>query len=144
MPLPADFEKRLWDAADQLWTNSTLMPNEYSVPVLALIFLRYADHRFAQVEQELTGKSRRRGAITKDDYHGRHVVYVPPAARFDRLRDLPEGEDIGHALNEAMKAIEADNEALKDALPKTYGRFGAKTLKELLKLFGTIPRDVEG
>lgn len=143
MPLPADFEKSLWDAADQLWTNSTLMPSEYSVPVLALIFLRYADHRFAQVEAELTSKSRRR-AITKDDYLARHVVYVPPAARFDVLQKMPEGEDIGQALNDAMAAIEEENEALRGALPKQYGRFERRTLKELLRLFGTIPRDVEG
>lgn len=65
-----------------------LLPNEYSVPVLALIFLKYADHRFAQVEAELTGKGRRH-AISKDDYIGRHVVYVPPEACFERLQKLP-------------------------------------------------------
>ena len=48
MPLPPEFEKRLWDAADQLWTNTSLKPSEYATPVLALIFLRYADQRFAK------------------------------------------------------------------------------------------------
>jgi len=71
-------------------------------------------------------------------------VFVPEAARFQRLLKLPEGSDIGKALNEAMKAIEGDNDELKDVLPKTYGRFDAQTLKELLKIFGTIPEDVEG
>jgi type I restriction-modification system DNA methylase subunit len=52
MPLPPDFPKRLWDAADQLWTNSTLQPSQYSTPVLALIFLKYADHRFAAAEKK--------------------------------------------------------------------------------------------
>ncbi|APR84565.1 Type I restriction-modification system, DNA-methyltransferase subunit M [Minicystis rosea] len=144
MPLPAEFEKRLWAAADQLWTNSALQPSEYSTPVLALIFLKYADHRFAQAERQLAAKARRRGGIGKDDYHGLGVPFVPEAARFRKLLELPEGADIGKALNEAMKAIEAENDDLKDVLPKTYGRFDAQTLKELLKLFGTIPEDVEG
>lgn len=144
MPLPAEFEKKLWAAADQLWTNSALQPAEYSTPVLALIFLKYADHRFAQAEKALAGKARRRGAIGKDDYHGQGVLYVPEEARFRKLVELPEGADIGRAINEAMKAIEGENDELKDVLPKAYGRFGAQTLKELLKLFGTIPEDVEG
>jgi type I restriction enzyme M protein len=144
MPLPAEFEKKLWAAADQLWTNSALQPSEYSTPILALIFLRYADSRFAQAEKALAAKARRRGSIGKDDYHAQGVLYVPEQARFDRLLKLPEGADIGKALNDAMKAIEAENDDLKDVLPKTYGRFDAQTLKELLKLFGTIPADVEG
>lgn len=145
MPLPANFEHDLWEAAERLWTNSQLLPNEYSTPVLALIFLRYADHRFAEVEAELTkGASRRRRAPDKEDYIARKAVYLPEAARFDRLLQLPEGADIGKAMNEAMKAIEAENEALRDVLPKTYGRFDGPTLKALLKLFSTIPRDVEG
>jgi type I restriction enzyme M protein len=144
MPLPPDFETKLWAAADQLWTNSTLKPSEYSTPILALIFLRYADTRFAHAEKELAARPRRRGAIGKDDYHGLGVLYVPENARFERLLKLPEGEDIGQKLNEAMRAIEAENDELKDVLPRTYGRFNTTTLKELLKLFGTIPQDVEG
>jgi hypothetical protein len=61
-----------------------------------------------------------------------------------RLLHLPEGADVGKAINDAMKAIEAENDELKDVLPKAYGRFEAATLKNLLKLFGTIPDDVEG
>lgn len=41
-----DIEKRLWDAADQLRANSRLKSFEYAVPVLGLIFLRYADYKF--------------------------------------------------------------------------------------------------
>lgn len=143
MPLPPDFEKRLWDAADQLWTNSTLKPHEYSMPVLALVFLKYADHRFAAAEKELTG-GRRRGTVGKEDYHALGVLYVPEAARFSKLLKLPEGADIGKALNDAMKAIEAENDEVKGVLPRTYGSFEATTLKEMLKLFNTIPENVEG
>jgi type I restriction enzyme M protein len=143
MPLPPDFEKRLWDAADQLWTNSTLQPSQYSTPVLALIFLKYADHRFAAAEKKLTG-GRRRGAVGREDYHAEGVLHVPEQARFSRLLKLPEGADIGKALNDAMKAIEAENDEVKSVLPRTFGSFQTTTLKELLKLFNTIPEDVEG
>ena len=67
MPLPPEFEKRLWDAADQLWTNTSLKPSEYATPVLALIFLRYADQRFAEATKELEQKRRRRGGRDKID-----------------------------------------------------------------------------
>lgn len=144
MPLPPDFEKQLWDAADQLWTNTNLKPSEYATPVLALLFLRYADLRFAEATKALEGKSRRRGGLDRDEYHAMHVVYVPDKARYDALLRLPEGADIGKAVNEAMKAIEEENEDLKGALPRAYGRFEARTLKELLKTFGTIPTDVQG
>ena len=119
MPLPADFEKRLWAAADQLWTNSSLKPSQYSLPVLALIFLKYADHKFAAAEKEVSG-SRRRGAASKEDYHAAGVLFVPPAARYSKLLQLPEGSDIGKALNEAMKAIESENDEVKGVLPRTY------------------------
>ena len=48
-----DIEQRLWEAADELRANSKLQSSEYSVPVLGLIFLRFADHKFTQAEQEL-------------------------------------------------------------------------------------------
>ena len=52
-----DLEKRLWDAADDLRANSKLKSSEYSMPVLGLIFLRYADHKFEQAEKELASKA---------------------------------------------------------------------------------------
>lgn len=118
MPLPADFETKLWAAADQLWTNSALQPSEYSTPVLALIFLRYADTRFAQAEKELASKPRRRGPIGKDDYLALGVLYLPEAARFQRLLELPEGADIGKKLNDAMKAIEAETTSSRTSCPR--------------------------
>lgn len=146
MTLTSDIEKTLWNAADQLWTNSGLQPSEYSTPVLALIFLKYADHRFAEAEKKLAagGERRRKKAPKKSDYLAEGVLYVPEKARFQKLLDLPEGEDMGGHVNDAMKAIEAENPELKDVLPKTYGRFEAATLASLLKTFGTIPMDADG
>jgi type I restriction-modification system DNA methylase subunit len=46
-----DIEKRLWGAADELRANSKLKASEYSLPVLGLIFLKYADFKFRQAER---------------------------------------------------------------------------------------------
>jgi type I restriction enzyme M protein len=63
----AELERRLWEAADQLWANSSLRPSEYSAPVLGLIFLRFADNAFTKVEAELKGKATDRRAVGKLD-----------------------------------------------------------------------------
>jgi type I restriction enzyme M protein len=141
-----DIEKRLWDAADELRANSKLKASEYSIPVLGLIFLRYADAKFTVVEQELAGtvSSRRRSQSGKAHYQAKGVLYLPDTARFGTLLKLPEGENIGQAINDAMRAIEAENPDLKDVLPKTYNRLENKTLVELLKLMASIPMDIEG
>ena len=139
-----DIEKRLWDAADELRANSKLKSSEYSVPVLGLIFLRYADHKFALAERELAGTSTGRRTVGKIDYQARGVLFLPEAARFSRLLAQPEGADIGQAINDAMRAIEAENEALRDVLPKTYNRLDNRTLFALLKNFNSVPMDIEG
>jgi len=139
-----ELEKQLWDAADELRANSKLKSSEYSTPVLGLIFLRYADHKFAQAKQELAGKSTGRRTIGKADYQARGVLYLPEKARFSTLLKLPEGEDIGKSINDAMSAIEAENEDLRGVLPKTYNRLENETLVTLLKHFASISMDVEG
>ncbi|MCG2778637.1 MAG: type I restriction-modification system subunit M [Desulfobacterales bacterium] len=139
-----EIEKRLWGAADELRANSRLKASEYSVPVLGLIFLRYADHKFSQAEKELKGKDTGRKKVGKSDYQALGVLYLPDEARFNNLLNLPEGENIGKAINEAMKAVEADNPDLKDVLPKSYNRLDNSTLVELLKLMASIHMDIKG
>lgn len=140
-----EIEKRLWSAADQLRANSRLKSSEYSVPVLGLIFLRFADYKFTLAEQEIEKqqKSSRRG-ITKADYQAKGILYLPENARFSYLLNLPEGENIGKAINDAMKAIEIENEDLKDVLPKTYNRLENDVLVALLKTFSSITMTLEG
>ena len=112
-----DLERRLWDAADQLRANSALTAQEYSRPVLGLIFLKYADHRFSIVEKELAKvKASKRRPIGKLDYQARGVLYLPENARYLMLMNLPEGADIGHNINNAMQAIEQENPELKKEL----------------------------
>ena len=118
--------------------------SEYSVPVLGLIFLRYADQKFTQAQQALAGLSTGRRTIGKADYQARGVLYLPEAARFSTLLALPEGADISRAIIDAMRAIETENEELKDLLPKTYARLDNSTLATLLKNFASVPMDIEG
>ncbi|MDP9357493.1 MAG: type I restriction-modification system subunit M [Chloroflexota bacterium] len=140
----AEVERRLWASADGLRANSGLKASGYATPVLGLIFLRFADHRFGQAQVELAGAGTGRRQIGKIDYQARGVVYLPEAARFGRLLQLPEGADIGAAIDEAMRAIEGENEELRDVLPKTYSRPDNDTLVALLKNFSQIPTDLEG
>lgn len=137
-------ESRLWDAADELRANSNLMSSEYSVPVLGMIFLRYADHKFQAAAEKLEGSGTGRRRIGPADYQARGVLYLPEEARFSSLIQLPEGRNIGQAINDAMRAVEGENPDLKDVLPKTYNRFESATLAELLRIMSSIPMDIEG
>ena len=135
--MPANYselEKRLWEAADGLRANSKLKPSEYSVPVLGLIFLRYADYKFGLVEQELAGKrSSRRRSPGPVDYQAKGALYLSPQARYQFLLELPEDRDIGKALVAAVTAIESDNEELVGVLPRSYHRLESSVLRSLLK-----------
>lgn len=137
-------EKRLWDAADEMRANSKLKSSEYSIPVLGLIFLRYADQKFAVAQKELEGKGTGRRQIGKSDYQAKGVLFIPEAARFQNLLQKPEGANIGQAINDAMRAIEGVNPDLKDVLPKAYNRLENSSLVELLKIMASIPMDIEG
>lgn len=139
-----EIEKRLWDGADSLRANSGLKASEYSVPVLGLIFLRFADYKFGLAEQKITKNESNRRPISKIDYQAQGVLYLPTQSRFSYLLNLPEGSNIGEAVNKAMELVEAENEDLKGILPRNYGLLDNKTLVELLKTFNSIPMDVEG
>lgn len=141
-------EKQLWKAADELRANSKMKSSEYSTPVLGLIFLRYADFKFSKAEKELqknqTAQSSRRQTISKLDYQARGVMYVPKEARWHTLMNLSEDTNIGKEINDAMRAIERENDDLKDVLPKTYNRLENQVLFNLLKNFNSVPMDIEG
>ncbi len=77
-----DLEKRLWDAAAELRANSKLKSSEYSVPVLGLIFLRYADHKFGEAKKKLSQQGSGRRKISKTDYQAQGVLFLPQTARF--------------------------------------------------------------
>jgi type I restriction enzyme M protein len=143
----SEIEKRLWEAADELRANSKLRSSEYSTPVLGLVFLKWADFKFSQMEKEFQkkiSKGKRKRKIGKADYQAKGVMYLPKESRFSYLMKLPEKSDIGKAINDAMKAIENENEDLRGVLPTTFHRFGNRVLFSLLRIFNSIPMDVEG
>jgi type I restriction enzyme M protein len=135
---------RLWATADELRANSHLKASEYSVPVLGLIFLKFADSRFTTAEAELAGKSTGRRTIGKADYQARGVLFLPEKSRFASLVNLPEGTNLGKALNDAMAAIETENPSLASVLPRTYQSLTNDTLVNLLRTINAILGDIEG
>lgn len=143
----SSLENKLWEAADQFRANSGLKAQEYSGPILGLIFLRFAEVRFAQLREQLeqVGATSRRGSRVDMPaaYHAENVLFLAPEARFDYLLTLPEADDIGGKVNAAMRAVEQHNPQLAGVLPKTFNLFTATLLKELLKKISEIPATLD-
>lgn len=139
-----DIANRLWETADELRANSHLKASEYSIPVLGLIFLKFADSRFAQAEAELVGSSTSRRVIGKANYQAKGVLYLPEQARFTKLLALKEGDNLGKAINDAMAAVEEENPSLKSVLPRTYQSLSNATLVSLLRSVNAILGQIEG
>ena len=140
-------EKKLWGAADNMRANSGLTSQQYSTPVLGLIFLRFAEARFIKrkVELEKVKTSSRRGSRVDDPaaFQAEGVIYLGSKAQFEYLLNLPEGSSIGAKVNEAMRTIEKDNPQLAGVLPKTYDVFTGPILKGLLKKISEIPLSLD-
>jgi len=150
--------KKLWAAAEQLRANGSFKLNEISEPILGLIFLKFADVRFKRersgilAERETSYKKgkRRQAPIVPEHYKSRGVLYLPEEASYSYLINLKEGSNIGKAINNAMKAIEATNTDLAGVLPQDYTSLSKKAdennriLINLLKNFNQIPDNIEG
>ena len=141
-------EAELWESADLLRQGSKLTSNQYCMPVLGLIFLRYAFGRFKLVEAEiLKDRPVRRGRalpVEPSDFAEKSALYLPPEARYDYLVNLPESADIGKAVNHAMELIEEQSEQLVGVLPKDYTMFTDEILSELLRIFNNSALDEVG
>ena len=140
-----DVSKRLWDIANKLWANTGLRPSQFSAPVLGLIFLRYAERIFKTIEDDIgpVGSGGRR-VITKDDYKAKKAIFLPDTARWEHLQNLPEAENLGKALNDAMRDIEAENLDLAGALPKSFTDIDDKILVELMRSLAPINLSGDG
>jgi len=131
-------EKRLWNAADTLRSNSNYASNEYFLPVMGLIFLRHAYSRFLAVKDEIEANLPKRGgktrALTKEDFSQKSAIFLRPKAQFDYLVSLPDKEDRAQAIVEAMETIEADYDNLRGVLPKNeYRELDNDVLWQLLR-----------
>ncbi len=137
-------ESRLWDAADELRANSGLKASEYGLPVLGLIFLRFADARFGAAREAVEAKVTTRRRVGPPEYRAAGVIYLTEEARFSHLLALPEGSDLGRAVNDAMRAVEEHNPDLSGVLPKTYTAIGGSTIASLLRHINGYTKDLEG
>jgi type I restriction enzyme M protein len=137
-----EFSRTLFAAADQLWTNSNLRPDQYAQPVLALIALRQMEAKFEVVHSELAPNYKGRLKPAPADYQARGAVFLPENARFSRLLALPGNADLGGELNSAMKAIADANPDLAGVLPQGYAGLPNSVLQELLRLLA--PLKIEG
>lgn len=132
-------EASLWEAADQLRTNSKLNSGEYAMPVLGVIFLRHAANRYyeakAAIEADQAAGRMPKRPLVKADFLKRRAMMLPKSAQFDELLKLPKGANLGEALVNAMTAIEADYPPLANQLPKDYESFEPGLLEDLLRIF---------
>ena len=111
------FEKQIWDAACVLWGH--IPAAEYRKVIIGLIFLRYISAAFDKRYRELVDE----GDGFEDDidaYTMENVFFVLEEARWSTIAEAAHKEEIGIVIDNAMKAIEADNKTLKDVLPKNY------------------------
>ena len=134
-------EKTLWKAADKLRKN--IDAAEYKHVVLGLVFLKYISDAFEEMYNTLqAGKGEYSGADPedKDEYKAENVFFVPPSARWKFLQSHAKQPTIGKTVDEAMDAIERENNSLKGVLPKVYARqnLDPTSLGELIDLIGNI------
>lgn len=132
-------ETELWEAADLLRADSKVTSQEYCMPVLGLIFLRYAYSRFKFVEADiLKNRPVRNGRVLPveaADFKTKSAIFLPEEARYDYLLNLPDNTDMGLAINHAMELIEEQSAQLKGILPKNYTILQNDLLRELLRIF---------
>lgn len=155
-------EAELWESADLLRAGSKLTSNQYCMPVLGLIFLRYAYSRFKLVEAEiLKDRPVRNGRalpVEESDFASRSALFLPREAQYAYLVDLPENiaaagltnrngqvmNSLGEVVNNAMELVEEQREQLSGVLPKDYTMFSDELLAELLRIFNNSALDDVG
>lgn len=155
-------ESELWESADLLRQGSKLTSNQYCMPVLGLIFLRYAYSRFKKVEAEiLKDRPLRNGRVMPveaSDFAAKSALFLPKEAQYEYLVNLPTNiassglvnkdghpmNSLGEVVNNAMMLIEDQSEQLKGVLPKSYTDFKDDLLAELLRIFNNSALDEVG
>lgn len=155
-------EAELWESADLLRAGSKLTSNQYCMPVLGLIFLRYAYSRFKMAEAEILKNRPSRGGrvmpVEASDFVAKSALFLPKEAQYDYLLNLPDditsaglmnrdGEtmtSLGEVVNNAMALIEEQSDQLTGVLPKSYTDFSDELLSELLRIFNNSALDEVG
>lgn len=137
------FEAELFKTADKLRGN--MEPSDYKHVALGLIFLKYISDAFGALRKSLQPEGDR-VAEDRDEYLAENVFWVPPQARWSHLQDSAKQPEIGQLVDEAMRAIEKENESLKGVLPKDYARpaLNKVMLGELIDLISGIELNNDG
>lgn len=155
-------EAELWESADLLRAGSKLTSNLYCMPVLGLIFLRYAYSRFEMVEAEILNNRPSRGGrvmpVEASDFAAKSALFLPKEAQYDYLLNLPDDisaagllnkdgqpmTSLGEVVNNAMQLIEDQSEQLTGVLPKSYTDFSDELLSDILRIFNNSALDEVG
>ncbi len=155
-------EADLWESADLLRAGSKLTSNQYCMPVLGLLFLRYAYSRFKMVEEEILKdrpvRNGRQMPVDAKDFTAKSALYLPEMAQYNWLVNLPENVaslglinvsgqtmgSLGEVVNNAMELVEQQSEQLTGVLPKSYTDFSDDLLAELLRIFNNNALDEVG
>jgi type I restriction enzyme M protein len=137
------FEAEMFKAADKLRGN--MEPSDYKHVALGLIFLKYISDAFEARHKALMAEDPH-AAEDKDEYLADNVFWVPKDARWSHLQANAKLPTIGTLIDDAMRAIEKDNESLKGVLPKDYARpaLNKVMLGELIDLISGIALNEEG
>ena len=155
-------ESDLWESADLLRAGSKLTSQQYCMPVLGLLFLRYAYSRYKKVEAEIMKdrpvRNGRVMPVSSADFAEKSALFMPEQAQYTYLVELPENiseadiktEDghkinsLGEAVNYAMELVEKQSDQLTGVLPKDYTIFSDDLLAELLRIFNNNALDDVG
>ena len=155
-------ETDLWEAADLLRQGSKLTSQQYCMPVLGLLFLRYAFSRYKKVEEDiLKDRPVRNGRVMPveaSDFAEKSALYLPKQAQYSYLVNLPvdikaaniiaengqQMNSLGEVVNHAMELVEAQSDQLAGVLPKEYTNFSDDLLSELLRIFNNNALDDVG
>ena len=137
------FEKEIWEAANEL--RGSMDAGEYKHVVLGLIFLKYLSDKFEERYDELKAEGYG-DEEDKDEYTAEGIFFVPPEARWEVIAKNAHSPENGKIIDEAMIAIEKNNESLKDILPKTFSKpeLDKKKLGAVIDLFTNIKMSSHG
>ena len=132
------YEAELWAMADAL--RGSMDAAEYKHVVLGLIFLKYISDAFEERREMVLAEWGEEAAEDRDEYIAENIFWVPAEARWARLRAGARQPTIGQTVDRAMAAIERDNPALKEVLPKDYARpaLDKQRLGQLIDMVGNI------
>lgn len=131
------FEKQIWDAACVLWGH--IPAADYRKVIIGLIFLKYVSGAFEQRYNELVAEGDG-FENDPDEYLAENVFFVPEEARWNKIASAAHTPEIGMVIDDAMRAIEKENDSLKNVLPKIYASpdLDKRVLGEVVDLFTNI------